>query len=158
MSGFALRVAALRTHLDFGHATPREDSDRARLAGFAGALRTSTPVRAAGRAAGQGCANINPGQGCAPVRAAPRSCRGLTDDVAVLVSGRLAAWRQPRDQRFATQAADTGGLAGLRIGLPLYGIEPYADLQVKSAGWVASEPNLGSGVTTLVGVAMPLFR
>jgi len=82
----------------------------------------------------------------------------LTDDVAVMVSGRLAAWQQPRGQRFATQDADTGGLAGLRIGLPLYGIEAYADLQVKSAGWVASEPNLGSGVTTLVGVAMPLFR
>lgn len=82
----------------------------------------------------------------------------VTDEIALVVSGRLAGWRQPRGQRFATADADTGGLAGVRIGVPLHGIEAYADIQLKSAGWVASEPNLGSGVTTLAGLAMPLFR
>jgi hypothetical protein len=34
----------------------------------------------------------------------------------------------------------------------------YADVQLKTAGWVASESNLASGETILAGLALPLFR
>lgn len=83
---------------------------------------------------------------------------GVTDDLSLIVSGRLAAWLQPRDQRFTATDSDAGGLVGLRLAVPIHGVEAYADVQLKTAGWVTSEPNLASGVTTLAGLAMPLFR
>jgi hypothetical protein len=75
----------------------------------------------------------------------------------LLVSPRIGGWAQPRDQKFRTRDAQLGGLTGLRVesaGKPR--LHVYADVEVKSAGWVAGRANLGRGATILTGLTYSL--
>jgi hypothetical protein len=77
----------------------------------------------------------------------------------LLVSPRLGAWAQPRDQAFRTRDASIGGLAGLRVeSAGDSRLHVYADVEMKSAGWVAGRTNLGRGATILTGLTYSLTR
>lgn len=76
----------------------------------------------------------------------------------VNLTGRLGAWLQPKDQAFETSRVQLGGLAGLKLG---YGgwrqLEPYVEVEAKSAGWVAGSPFLSSNVSGRLGLVAPLL-
>ncbi len=56
----------------------------------------------------------------------------------LLISVRAGAWLQPKDQLFATSSAQPGAMGALRFGLfGSHGLEPYVELESKTAGWVA---------------------
>lgn len=71
----------------------------------------------------------------------------------VLLGSRLLLWLQPKDQAFRTQSATPGGMASMRAGLPLSRyVQPYLELQGKTAGWVAGEVSLDASATARIGV------
>jgi hypothetical protein len=82
----------------------------------------------------------------------------IADGVVPHLSARLAGWLQPDDQRFDARGGAAGGLASIRVAVPIGGVAPYVDVQVKSAGWVAGEPRLDAATSARIGVALPLFR
>ncbi len=75
-----------------------------------------------------------------------------------LLSPRLMLWLQPEAQAFRTDSVKAGGLAALRIGRALGGrLEPYLELEGKTAGWVAGIAHLDRNVALRVGVSALLF-
>ena len=73
---------------------------------------------------------------------------------SVSVSPRIALWLQPEGQRFQTSRADAGGLAGVRVRSALSPrLSVFAELEAKTAGWVAGVPYLSSNVTLRAGLA-----
>jgi hypothetical protein len=78
----------------------------------------------------------------------------------VELSPRVALWAQPAGQRFLTSAARAGGLAALRVRAPLGGssrLGVVAELEGKTAGWVAGVVQLGPAVNARAGVSASLF-
>ena len=68
------------------------------------------------------------------------------------VSPRVALWVQPEGQRFRAAQGSAGGLAALKVHRPLAGrFGTYAELEGKTAGWVAGNPSLDAGVSLRVG-------
>ena len=73
---------------------------------------------------------------------------------ALSLSPRLALWLQPEAQRFRTSKGDAGGLASVRVRTALSSrIGMFADVEAKTAGWVAGAPYLDRNVTLRLGVA-----
>jgi hypothetical protein len=74
------------------------------------------------------------------------------------LSAQLGGWLQPKDQLFATSQARIGGMSSLRIGLSgSLGLEPYVELQAKSAGWAAGILTNDPTVTVRTGVGYSAF-
>jgi hypothetical protein len=74
------------------------------------------------------------------------------------LSVQLGGWLQPKDQLFATSQARIGGLSSLRIGLSgARGLEPYVEVQAKSAGWAAGILTNDPIVTVRTGVGYSVF-
>jgi hypothetical protein len=68
------------------------------------------------------------------------------------VSPRAALWMQPRDQVFRTSDAAFGGLASLRVHRAGTGrLGTWAEVEAKTAGWVAGNVNLGANVSVRLG-------
>ena len=67
---------------------------------------------------------------------------------------RIAVWLQPKDQRFRTVRSDAGGLAGVRVRMPLSArLGAFADVEAKTEGWIAGVPYLDRNVTVRLGVS-----
>ena len=81
---------------------------------------------------------------------------GLIDfpllDNKMLVGGSLMGWIQPAQQSFFTSDGTFGGLIKARAAYHWRFMEPYAELGWKSAGWVASNVNLGEGFFMKAGI------
>jgi hypothetical protein len=72
----------------------------------------------------------------------------------VQLTPRVALWLQPDGQRFRTSDADAGGLAALRVRTGLSRrVGAFAELEAKTAGWVAGVPYLDRNVTLRVGLS-----
>ena len=72
----------------------------------------------------------------------------------VALSARGALWLQPDDQRFRTTDAAPGGLASLRLRTRVGSrLAAFAEVEAKSAGWVAGTPYLTSNAALRVGVS-----
>lgn len=73
---------------------------------------------------------------------------------AIELTPRVGLWLQPEGQRFRTSAADAGGLAALRVRSALSRrVGAFAELEAKTAGWVAGNPYLDRNVTLRVGLS-----
>ncbi len=93
-----------------------------------------------------------PGVELEPVRLA-RTLGGARFEVTPAVG----FWLQPAHDRFDDTAAAPGALARLRVSwLPKARLSAYAEVLVKSAGWVAGTPELGAGVEARLGVGWVL--
>jgi hypothetical protein len=78
---------------------------------------------------------------------------------SIIVSPRIGAWSQPRNQEFRTRDGSLGGLAGLKLATPIGSrLEFYIDGEMKSAGWVAGRPDLTRSATFLTGIRYALSR
>ena len=76
---------------------------------------------------------------------------------ALTLSPRAALWLQPDDQRFHTRDAAPGGLLALKVhrsGAGRFGA--FAEVEAKTAGWVAGVVNLGPNVGVRVGGSLAL--
>ncbi len=74
-------------------------------------------------------------------------------DLPLGVAARLALWLQPRDLRYDATEAAPGGLASLRGTLAsLPALQPYLEVEGKSAGWVAGNVHLGAQASARVGL------
>ena len=70
------------------------------------------------------------------------------------VSPRLGLWLQPSGQRFRTSHAAFGGIAALRVRTAVSRrVGAFAELEAKTAGWVAGVPYLDRNVTLRLGVS-----
>ena len=73
------------------------------------------------------------------------------------ISPRLALWQQPQGQSFRTTEAAMGGLAAVRVHRPLTGrFGSWAELEVKTGGWVAGRVALDRDVSFRVGGSIRL--
>jgi hypothetical protein len=72
---------------------------------------------------------------------------------------RAALWVQPSDQGFFTRTPRPGADVGLRVGVPLARdrIEPWVDLEGKTAGWVMGNVFNEASLAARVGLAANLF-
>jgi hypothetical protein len=71
---------------------------------------------------------------------------------------RVGLWLQPDGQRFRTSDADAGGLAALRVRSALSRrVGAFAEMEAKTAGWVAGVPYLDRNVTLRVGLSTVEF-
>lgn len=71
----------------------------------------------------------------------------------VLVSPRLGLWLQPEDQRFRSKGGTAGGLASLRMAMPLrhrYGA--FIEIEGKTEGWVSGNVSLDPDVSIRFGL------
>lgn len=76
----------------------------------------------------------------------------------LLVSPRLALWMQPAGQSFRTREAKPGALAALRVvrpGSSRWGT--FAEVEAKTAGWVAGNVNLDPNVSVRLGGSLTLW-
>ena len=74
------------------------------------------------------------------------------------VSPRAAVWAQPEGQQFRTRASRTGALAALRVRTPLARrLGALAELEAKTAGWVAGTAQLDPAVNVRLGVSTTLW-
>lgn len=76
---------------------------------------------------------------------------------ALDVSSRVAVWRQPGDQRFNAVQGDGGGLISVKVrggGVRRFGA--FAEVQAKTAGWVAGTEALDRNVSVRAGVSIAL--
>lgn len=72
----------------------------------------------------------------------------------VQLSPRLALWAQPAGQAFRTTDARAGGLAALRMRVPVTRhLGALAEVEAKSAGWVAGVVQLDRAVNVRLGVS-----
>lgn len=82
----------------------------------------------------------------------------LVIGLPVSATARAGAWLQPRGQSFTTRTMAPGGLLGLRLG---YGvtreIEPYVEVEAKTAGWSAGSVALDPAFVTRLGLVAPLL-
>lgn len=75
------------------------------------------------------------------------------------VTPRLALWSQPEDQLFRTSNGKIGGLAGLRVDLPMRGLYgSYVAVDAKSAGWTTGNEHLGANFSVRIGITRLLWR
>ncbi|HZF68467.1 MAG TPA: hypothetical protein VEZ47_10545 [Gemmatirosa sp.] len=76
----------------------------------------------------------------------------------VELSPRLALWAQPEGQAFRTQDARVGGLAALRVRVPIARrLGALAEVEAKTAGWVAGVVQLDRAVNLRLGVSTTLW-
>jgi hypothetical protein len=74
-------------------------------------------------------------------------------EVPVSIAARVALWLQPEDLRYDAAQAAPGGLLSLRWTLAsLPPLQPYLEVEGKSAGWVAGNVHLGGQASTRVGL------
>jgi hypothetical protein len=74
---------------------------------------------------------------------------------ALDVSSRVAFWRQPAGQLFDAAAGDGGGLVSVKVrggGVRRFG--GFAEVQAKTAGWVAGTEALDRNVSVRAGVSI----
>ena len=70
---------------------------------------------------------------------------------------RAQAWQQPREQRFATRDAESGGLLGARLAYHArHDVAPYVEMTGKTAGWVAGQVELERNLQTVGGLEWTL--
>jgi hypothetical protein len=70
------------------------------------------------------------------------------------ITPRVGLWLQPEGQRFRTSDADAGGLAALRVRTGLTRrLGVFAEVEAKTAGWVAGVPYLDRNVTLRAGLS-----
>jgi hypothetical protein len=81
----------------------------------------------------------------------------LTGRAPLALSLRLAAWLQPEAQRFDARAATPGSLATLRLLWDSTRVQPFVELEGKTAGWVAGNVYLDANLSARVGVAAVVF-
>ncbi|HUQ83021.1 MAG TPA: hypothetical protein VM076_17850 [Gemmatimonadaceae bacterium] len=73
---------------------------------------------------------------------------------ALQLTPRVGLWLQPEGQRFRTSDADAGGLAALRVRTLLSRrLGAFAELEAKTAGWVAGVPYLDRNVALRLGLS-----
>jgi hypothetical protein len=78
---------------------------------------------------------------------------------ALTLSPKLALWLQPERQRFRTSSGDAGGLAGLRVRTDISRrVGAFADVEAKTAGWVAGLPYLDRHVSVRLGLSTTYKR
>ncbi|MFN2563668.1 MAG: hypothetical protein ABR499_01485 [Gemmatimonadaceae bacterium] len=73
------------------------------------------------------------------------------------VSPRVAVWLQPEDQLFRSRGGEAGGLVAVRVRYPTarrFGV--FAEVEGKTAGWVAGNVNLDANVALRLGVSTRL--
>ena len=73
------------------------------------------------------------------------------------LSPRVALWLQPEDQLFRSRGAEPGGLVAVRVRYPTarrFGV--FADVEGKTAGWVAGNVSLGANVALRLGASVTL--
>lgn len=76
----------------------------------------------------------------------------------VELSPRVALWTQPAGQAFRTSDARPGGLAALRIRVPVARrLGGLAEVEAKTAGWVAGVVQLDRAVNVRLGVSTTLW-
>jgi hypothetical protein len=76
---------------------------------------------------------------------------------AVDVSPRVALWLQPRDQSFRTTSTQPGGLVALRVRHATRArVAAFAELEAKTAGWVAGNVHLERNVSMRIGASVRL--
>jgi hypothetical protein len=76
----------------------------------------------------------------------------------VELSPRLALWTQPAGQAFRTQDARAGGLAALRVRVPIARrLGALAEVEAKTAGWVAGVVQLDPALNVRLGVSTTLW-
>lgn len=69
----------------------------------------------------------------------------------------MALWLQPEDQLFRSRAGDPGGLVAVRVRYPTERrLGVFADVEGKTAGWVAGNVSLGANVAMRVGASVRL--
>jgi hypothetical protein len=74
------------------------------------------------------------------------------------LSPRAAVWAQPDAQQFRTRAARAGGLAALRVRTPLgRRVGVLAEVEAKTAGWVAGVAQLDRAVNVRLGASTTLW-
>ena len=74
------------------------------------------------------------------------------------VTPTLGVWLQPAHDRFDDTAARPGALARLKLAWLATGrLSAFAEVQAKSAGWVAGTPRLDAAVEARVGVVGIIF-
>jgi hypothetical protein len=72
----------------------------------------------------------------------------------LLVSPRVMAGMQPKDQQFKTSVPEFFGLLGLRTDIPVSkNIYIFCDLSAKTAGWVAGNEAIKGNVSIAVGIS-----
>jgi hypothetical protein len=71
---------------------------------------------------------------------------------------RLALWLQPSGLRFATEASTPGALGALRLTARRGPAAAFAEVEAKSAGWVAGNVYLDANVSARVGAAVHFLR
>ena len=70
------------------------------------------------------------------------------------ITPRLAAWLQPEGQRFRSARAVAGALGSIRLEpRARRALAPYVEVEVKTAGWVAGNVDLGGNLGVRLGVA-----
>ena len=70
----------------------------------------------------------------------------------VEVSPRVALWLQPEGQAFRTSAMQPGGLVSLRVRPASDArLSSFAEVEAKTAGWVAGNVNLERNVSLRIG-------
>jgi len=73
------------------------------------------------------------------------------------VSPRAALWLQPRDQGFRTTSSQPGGLFALRVRKATAArMAAFAELEAKTAGWVAGNVHLERNVSLRIGASVRL--
>jgi hypothetical protein len=76
----------------------------------------------------------------------------------LLASSRLSLWLQPEAQRFESTSSRPGALASLRATWAGWrAIQPYVEMEAKTAGWVAGNVYLDRNVAGRVGLSGRLF-
>jgi hypothetical protein len=72
------------------------------------------------------------------------------------ITPRIMLWMQPDGQAFRTSDSRPGGLASLRVRMPVRGrrLALFAEVEGKSAGWVAGSPYLEAGMGLRTGLTV----
>jgi hypothetical protein len=78
--------------------------------------------------------------------------------VALEVSPRVALWLQPEAQAFRTTSSQPGGLVSLRVRPTTSNrISSFAEIEGKTAGWVAGNVHLERNVSLRLGGSVRLY-
>ena len=76
-----------------------------------------------------------------------------TEKKELELSFKAMVWGQPEHNDFKTSKIQAGGLIGMKLQYPLSKIfRPFAELEAKSAGWVAGNPYLGNNMSVRLGL------
>jgi len=70
-----------------------------------------------------------------------------------VLSPRLMVWQQPKDQRFKTRTAQSGGLVSMKAGIPwMDHSEATLEIESKTEGWVAGNVYLEANTSIRLGM------